>query len=795
MKKYFLFVFLVISPFLAYPQKAGAKKNAIADENFKIDSLPYVVLKELNRWRLSKGLDTLEMNAMLEYSAGMSAERMAGLEKDKIELKTTQKHLKKAGATKRGEEITMKAAISKGRENYKTEDVAKVIYNRWENNPKNLAVISNPKYTLVGINCGLSDDLKKVYISAVLGGYDITNEGVAHKKELKVPFNTKSKKLKGPENKYCKTCERWKNYDVLHKGLYEKDGKIYLKYPNAKELRRVLKKQKDGLAVDVIQREQYEKDGYNIVNNDLYNKGIMNKVVYKDKFFKKNLLLKNADPKKRRKIKGIEVELGKMPQGITGAYELNLIVVQDGHVCKTITRGYVENGNVESNTPIGLLPEKGTLGLKPPFEPRSESSIINFTIPFEKNKAEFKQEDIEPFIKALNEPDFIIEGLYIYAYSSIEGDSLANARLQRKRAESVVNVLQGRQELKIKPSIETKDSWGLFMLENEDGKYADLVNLGKQKAIAKINGDKALQNELEPILAKERFAQIIMDITYDVSGSKEQKFSTVSFNRALKAKNASQAHKIMEYIGKKVLEGKYTADALDSCKLEETQETVAFVNNKRYFNYQITGSVEEEDAATFDRLLKMAPANPVLQYNRMFCTIQLDSNAGNTDHQAEVQRTIDGLYGKLDSNLVNGLNIEWQFKLMETLDTLENADAQIEACVTRIKSFYNIKEASWQNALKLAYVFSRAKDYRYASTLLEPYIDKPGVSSNLVFMYISLASHLPEKYYSRTFARALAIAKEREPDRYCKLFGEPYMTFQVLENVEVKKAYNGSCKK
>jgi uncharacterized protein with ParB-like and HNH nuclease domain len=179
----------------------------------------------------------------------------------------------------------------------------------------------------------------------------------------------------------------------------------------------------------------------------------------------------------------------------------------------------------------------------------------------------------------------------------------------------------------------------------------------------------------------------------------------------------------------------------------------------------------------------------------MFCKINLDSTVGNTDHQAEVQRNIDALYGKIDSSYVNGLNIEWQFKLMEALDTLENSEAQIETCVNRIKGFYNIKDASWQNALKLAYVFGRAKDYKYASTILEPYIAKADVSSNLVFMYISLASHVQEKYYSRTFARALAIAKAREPERYCKLFGAPFMSFQVLENVEVKKAYNGSCKK
>ncbi|MCW3077706.1 MAG: hypothetical protein JWO32_2315 [Bacteroidetes bacterium] len=789
--KHFIFIGLFLSLSLSvFSQKKG-KKTAVADENFKIDDLPGVLLKELNSFRLSKGLDTLEMSEMLVYSSQLSTDKMASSKKDKIEAKTTFKNLKKAGATKRGEEITMKAPISKGRENYKTTDVSKVISNRWETNAKNLTVLTNPKYTLVGISCETDDDGKKIYVSAVFGGYDINNGGAMYKSDLNVTYNSKSKKLKNPD-KSCKTCERWRNYDVLQKGIYVSGGKVYLKYNNSKELRRLLKKPKDGLAFDIVQRSQYVTGDYNIVDNNLYNKGVMGKVIYRDNFFKKNLLI-DPKAKKKKKVNGIQVELGKFNQKITGPYEINLIVVQDGHYCKTITRGYEESGKIESNTPIGLLAAKNSTGIKPAFEPRSESSIINFTIPFQKNKYEFKEEDIQPIIKALNEPDFIIDGLFIYAYSSIEGDSIANSKLQRKRAESVVNVLQAKQQNKIKPTIQTKDSWGLFLLENEDGKFADVVALGKRKAINRINNDKKLLEELEPVLAKERFAQIIMDITYDVSGSKEQRFSKVSFDRALKAGNKQQAFKIMEFMGKRIGEGKYPETIYDSLNVEENVNNIPFINNKVYYKYQLNNSIDEEDKATFERLMKLEPGNPILQYNKVFCDLKLDSNAGNIDHQNKVQQTIDGLYGKIDSNFVNGLNIEWQFRIMESVDTSDNADALIDACINRIKSFYKIKDASWQNALKLSYVFTRAKDYKYASTVLEPYLNKTDVQENLVFMYIAAASRLPEKYYSRTFARAMQLAKDKNPERYCKLFGEPYMTFQVLENPEVKRVYKGSC--
>jgi outer membrane protein OmpA-like peptidoglycan-associated protein len=794
MKKYFS---LMLCSFFVMSLSAQKDKKKNEDT---FEKLPQTLLVEINKFRKSKGLDTLEFNDMLTNAAAISAAGYEDGGQAKVEASKTKKNLKKVGATSKGEECLMSASVSKGRENYTTDDVAKVIYTRWENNKKDFPVLLNPKYVFVGISYIMTEDGKKVYASAVFGGYDIMNDGAKMKKELAVPFNTKSKKMKAPDLKGCKNCDKFKNYENLHKGIYVANGKVYLKYNNMKELKRILKKPKDGFAIDIVQKAQYDKPDYNIMDNNLYNKGIMSKVVYKDKFFKKNLIKPDKKAKKKVRNNKIEVLMGKFDPKIGEAYEINLVVVQDGKVCRTVTRTYLETGDQESSTPIGILPAPESKNLKPAFEPRSESSIINFTIPFAKNKFEFKNEDIQPLINALNEPDFIIEGLYIYAYSSIEGDSVANAKLQRKRAESVAKVLQTRQTLKIQPNIETRDSWDLFMLENDDGPHASLTSMGKKAAIKKINEDKKLQEELEPVLSRERFAQVIMDITYDITGGKEQKFTSVSFSRALKANKEKQAFKIMEYTYKKVMEKKYSSGALDSLEIPEGANAVNLMNNKVHYRFLQNGNnVDENDQEEIERLYALAPDNEILQYNRLYCAIRLDTASNSPDVQAKMQQQIDEMYTKtkIEKRLLDGLNIEWQFKIMEVLDTLDTPEAQlaVEACITRIKSFYDLKDATWQNALKLAFVFSRAKDFKYAATLLEPFVNEKA-EENLIFAYISIASHMPEKFYSRNFARALSIAHTRNNDRYCKLFGEPYMSFQVMDNPVIKKEFfDSGCKK
>ncbi|MDF2450228.1 MAG: hypothetical protein K0R26_2732 [Bacteroidota bacterium] len=765
--------------------------NSHAQDNFNLDELPGILIRELNSFRSRNGLDTFEVNQVLIDAAAIDAKLFAKSGVAKVDQEKVKKNLIKAGGTKKGEEVAMITPVNKGRDNLKTQDVAKVIWTRWENNKKDKEILLKAQYMLIGIKCELQKDGKKVAVTAVFGGYDSFNTGAKMKKELAVPYNSKSKKLLAPDAKACKNCEKWKNFDLLQKGLKVENGKIYLEYANLKDLKRILKKTKDGLAVDIVQRAQYEKADYNIVDNNLLNKGIMQKVITKDQVFSKNLIKPDPKAKKKVKINKLKLEMGKFDPKIKGEYELNLIVVQDGRVCKTVTRSYLEKGDQESSTPVGLIPAEESVGLKPPFEPKSESSILNFTIPFEKNKSEFKPEDVAPFIRALNEPDFVIDGLYIYAYSSIEGDASANAKLQRKRAESVTKVLQSMQQNKISPIIETKDSWNLFELEMEDGKYADLVKMGKEKAVKKINSDAALLKELEPVLAKQRFAQMVMDVTYDISGDKEQRFTTVSFNRAIKANKLPQAYKIMEYAFARKMDKKYTEDVMDSLKIPNDAKWVNMANNKVYYEYLAKSSiVDEDDYAEFQRLEKLDPTNDVVRFNRIFCSIKVDSTLGTKEAQAKMQQEIDALYkSKINKKMIDGLNIEWQFKIIESLDTIDDAEPLIEACINKIKGFYNFKEASWQNALKLAYVFTRGKDYKYSATILEPFLKVNNVSEDLLYSYISIASHLPEKFYSRTFSDALHKAKEKNPERYCRLFGEPYMSFQVLDNPNAKKDY------
>lgn len=784
-----------------FAQKKGAKPAPSSDFNTK--EAERALIRALNKVRIESKLDSIEYNDVLGQAAAIQSADMAKngkaeLANSKGKYKTTQKRVIAVGGTNKTAELVLGTSIAKGKVSMTPQELADAAFYKWRVGKQNQIVIKNADWVYASPSVTIDASGKKAYISIVFGSFNTFNTGADKKKELPVPYSSKTKKLKEPEDRSCNACKKFKDWDGLAAGLYVENGKIYIKYANLKALSKFIRKSGDGLAVDIVQRAQYDNPNYNIVDNNLISKGILLKTVTMSKLYSKNRV--KAVKKGNRVIKPtkLDVMLGELPKKVTGPYELNLMIVQDGKLCKVIIPSKIEQGDQESNSPLSMLlmPDSAAY-FKPPFEPKSESTLLNFTVPFEKNKSDYKEADLEPFLSALQEPDFLIEGLYITAYSSIEGDAKANEKLQKKRAESIVKALSKMQKAGVVTNVKTTDSWNLFQMEAEDGKYDYLAKMTKEKAIAEING-KGLSTELEPILGKERFAQIIMDVTYDITGNKEEKFSVSKFNQSMKKNDLKQCLKIQYYIGKQMKLQKYSAEAPSKMNIPFDVKNSGLLNNQVVLRYMANNNVPtEEDYVEMKKLATLDPANNYITFNSIFCSVTLDSTIGDTKAQNEMQKRIDAMY-KTDvpKRYVDALNIEWQFRIIEAMDSAENSELVTQACIEKIKQFYNIKESSWQNNLKLAYVFARFKDYKFAASLLQPFIATESVNENVLFAYASICAKMPELYKSRTFVLALQKAEEKNHDRYCKLFGAPNMTFQVFDNPFVKADYKkAACSK
>ena len=144
----------------------------------------------------------------------------------------------------------------------------------------------------------------------------------------------KSYRLKPYNEKTCRKCEV-KGIENLQKCITLKGNDIYFVHPNIKELKRLIGKKKDGIAIDIVQHSQYACNQQNDVDFNFYNRGVMPKYIRFKKLEKKNEI---SD----KKNKGLSVYIGSIPNNVSAPYDINLIVIKDKVVCKTLIKTNVK---------------------------------------------------------------------------------------------------------------------------------------------------------------------------------------------------------------------------------------------------------------------------------------------------------------------------------------------------------------------------------------------------------------------------------------------------------------------
>jgi hypothetical protein len=763
--------------------------------NAYTDSLRIYIHQELNIQRYKSKLDSLSFNIFLNELAADQAEYMAINGENKStrkngRYKTIEERSKHNMGSALLDEATFKLAVKKGKIDFSEDYIAGEIMKLILKSKEYPFYLNNPSYTQVGISARLNQKKNNVFVSVVFGSYKSLNEGTNYRKVLRIPFTKKAKELSLPENKSCLNCDKFKDYALLYEGIKIEKGEIFLFYHDSKQLKKLLKKPTDGLAIDIVQKTQYTFPEGVITNYNLPSRGILLKTIRPENIF----FLNPVQQKSKTKVPKnpiVYISLGKIPKKLKGDFELNLLVIQNNKVCKSLKRSYIENEIEKANVSNSfVLSNENYLKNTLDYNPKSESSIINFIVPFQKNKFTYDEKDIEPILNALNEPEFIIDGVYIYSYSSIEGDSAANTMLQKKRAESLKDAIIKINNREIPTFIKTQDSWDLFRLEVEDTKFEYLSSMKKKEAIAVING-KQMSEDLESILAKGRFARIVMDISYDLSKEKLELFCSKKINSSIKKGKLNEATEILEFANKNINSGAISNDFIEKLNLSTSRENINILNNAAVYKFSSPGfNVTENELELFENYWNVDSNNCLVSFN--YLNLLLKFNYLQTEQRKikKLTKIIEDC-NEISQDKKNQMNLSYQFAQLKYIDTLPDNEVQKRECISQIKSLISRNEDnSIETNTTSAKIFNANGEYELAASIIEPYLNKKELTENAVFTYISSCAQIERKIFSKNFELAMEKASDINSIRFCELFGAPCLSFQLLENPYIKQLFS-----
>ena len=802
MKQHLLLIIILFSSFRLFSQNQQNNDSlkhpdyyqSIDIKNFNSKLLQQILEDEINAARIKQDMDSLKRNSILQNAADDQAEYMAAkdmaTDRQSGKKKTVGRRIKYYGGSNNGAEIVTKASPKKGKFFLTYKKLAQDVMFRLLKSKKTSIYIVNPVYVFCGIGAELNDAGKKVYISVVFGNYDSFNNGAERRDEMDIPFSKRRYRLKHRDDKICSKTKKFKDLSSLQESLHVEDGKIYFQYNNLKALKKLIKDPKDGLAVDIVQKVQFGCTGDNIIDNTLVNRGIMQKRLFTRKLYKKNLIT----DKKQRKTK-IKVLLGTIPPELDGEYEINLMIIKQKHVCRECAPVAHIEGTIKYTKELDLLADTIQTNTEP-YVPKAEKNVLTFKIPFERNKFDYQKEDIEPFIKKLKEPDFIIEKLKITAYSSIEGSDANNKRLQEKRAKSIVSALSQRQKTEIKPEIVTGYSWDDFKRDLAGTEYDNLTKMSMTEAQQYIKNNR-LSKKLEPYLKNERYGTIELHITYEITGDKEQPYVVSRFNKAVKNNDKELALSIQKYIFKKVLAKEYDSLAVSNQEIPMNSGMAGIYMNKLWLQKYVRADLLDKSYCDkIDALSHLAPDNCYLKFNSIYCKIHNKTSYADESEISQYQESIDNLYKtSLSKETIDLLNLEFQISVIQAIDTTDTPSPLVKEKLQKIKEIANIDQANddWKNAMKLSHIFVQAKDFNFAAKILEPFIYGKSINEKLLYNYIYLCTYSDARIFSNRFVYAMKKAQEINPKRFCELFTKNKISFQVLRNSLVKEIYCQHC--
>ncbi|MCS6822827.1 MAG: hypothetical protein NZ529_00920 [Cytophagaceae bacterium] len=597
--------------------------------------------------------------------------------------------------------------------------------------------------------------------------------------------------IKNPQKEYVKYCQECKN--TLQKmppeikyGVQGFDGYIYFIINDREWYHRLFKKKFDGIAIDIIRKQQYPCGKKNLLADSWAYKGELLKPMYLSDMNKNMYQYSDGS---------IAIRYAKIPENVdTSATEYNLLIIKNKYLCHYSTF-YDVRGQKWQLLDMDMIPDSVDQSVS-----MQSTILLNkewiFDVPFEKNKYEYNPQDVKPIHDSLRLNDFYIKKITIKAFSSIEGPTEKNIMLQQKRAESIVKALQMSQVETINAHIYASENWVEFLSDIEGSKYAYLKNLTKDAIKEKLE-NKEISAELEPILKKHRKAILHIQLEKKVSHlHSDSAVLRMQLENAIAEKNILKAHELQQIIFSKIRTAKWPCQTLSGIEIPKKAEYKSLLHSKALFLYTQADTSLVSLLKEFSELLKLSPKDPRIRYN--FCILRLKHWAINESAEDPKQLLNDILElnkSSINKNLINRLLINYYIIYGERMYQQKKYEEKDKA-VKFIYSNYASLQLTYADVLHIAEYFVAYAKYSWAENLLAMYANKIDVTEDLLFYYLNLTIIKPKLTSTAAYRSIMLNAININQVRFCNLF-KPFakggISFQLLENDYLKNTYCENC--
>lgn len=735
----------------------------------KEEALSKLLLNQLNEFRSSNELSILEVDEILEAAAFDQAQYITELgkvvhEQDNSKKKSLQDRVNyyeglNASLGENAAKISMgskeEIELNGPRTIINTdEELLRAVITSWLKEEGNSKLnLLDPDFYKVGIAIIISNDVD-VSIVVVFGSQPyLVPDGAK--------VSLKNHGINAFEETTCK--EFLANYPTLPELLSDvvkvKENEVVLEYHSLRLFQDIISGSSDGIALDLIDKEQFSCDGGNRLFPGTIADGYLLKPIKKGYINTNNQL---------DSIGKLYLSVSSLPSFYNeNTSEINMVIFKNGNYCATV--------------PFNNLEVKNTNNIDLPFLLAGESNSETFTwkdsIVFKYSLLEEWRTQREKDLEALNYIDFKIESESVNINLSPIHENEINLDSSLKSEPVIAWDSLNRY---VKGSYYQLDLAELDQAEKVDFLKEAIKEDSKLKAFLEslnsltvtFKGEGRLNSKLETKKQLELYQLFLTNNTIQPALFLQAKLLEKVRNGELKASELPQADPSQKANTLSVISNQIVLEHLMGAKEYGGNPIyLAFfelylINKNEVevsFNYHVAKlaywAKERTKISDFDSWIqgfkRISPsAIPAEKYARAMLNYNLLAIDYYYDMQKFDQRK------KAFSEV-----IKWQSKA--TLNEREILDISKTLCF----------QDQFSEAIKI----------------LIPYTEKEKVDREVLFYFLQIAQYDKELVDENTFEKKMKLASDLFPQQFCSLFSKERMGIQSLKNNKVKEVYCKSC--
>lgn len=651
-------------------------------------------------------------------------------------------------------------------------ELAADFFNGWKNSPGHYKNMISPLYEYSGLSFAADPYSGKVYAAQVFGSrpYVAPHPRIANTED--------SWKVESAD---AVNCTGYGEYDfvagIFSQYLWVQGDSVYQYYRELEGAKKIISSPRDGVAIDIVFREQFGCDRQHNLHPSEVHDGIMLKPVYAEALFRNNLSGSTGE---------LFSFIGVLPEEVKNKnFQLNTILIRNGRSCRY-------------SFPVEVVSENHSLlNLRPVWmnfvgeiQPGSYKRRFYFDLPFAANRMELEGRSLSRLLDKLGMYAPFITEVNIEAFSSVDGKEQVNLLLQEKRAEKIREVVKPYLRDTAALNVVAKENWELFYQQIQDS-FPQFSGLAKTEVKRKLE-NPAERSKFRSCLDAQRIARVEFSVEVNYSEATPVKHLPVAMHGIIADGDSLQARIVHSKMVYGLLKGELNADQFTEIPIPAERKFVPVLINYLGALSMAEDFSENAQLENMRMAYELGKGHPKMEFNYLVYNLKYWATFQNPLLPIEpTEKKIESLRFEMGDSLTNSLLLN--FYVLSAYHSYINKEFNyLGHSLEGIHRLYKLAPIYESDAIKLALLFNEYYRFSWTMDVLRPFIDPDRCSLEALFLYARTGSLYRKALTDEEYYALMRKCSERDQERFCNWIDQT--DFQLLRDEGVQEIWCSTCK-